>query len=66
MTKSKFSFQSKSDADLEKDLNDILGDSYCPRKIGDAPAYLGNYEMLCPNTKSYERITKIKKKMFKS
>jgi len=66
MAKSKFSFQGKNDNDLESDLREILGESYYPRRYGEMPAYLGNYDMLCPHTKSYERVLKLKKKMFKS
>eukprot|EP00597_Dinobryon_sp_UTEXLB2267_P005558 CAMPEP_0170078646 /NCGR_PEP_ID=MMETSP0019_2-20121128/15209_1 /TAXON_ID=98059 /ORGANISM="Dinobryon sp., Strain UTEXLB2267" /LENGTH=155 /DNA_ID=CAMNT_0010291675 /DNA_START=333 /DNA_END=800 /DNA_ORIENTATION=+ len=66
MAKSKFSFQAKNDNDLESDLREILGDNYYPRRYGEMPAYLGNYDMLCPHTKCYERILKLKKKMFKT
>ena len=66
MAKSRFSFLSKNDGDLERDLKEILGENYHPRPYGQMPAYLGNYEMICPNTKSYERLLKLKKKMFKS
>lgn len=66
MTKTKFSFNAKNDNDLERDLLDILGENYYPRKYGEVPEYMGNYEWLCPNTKCYDRILKLKKKIFKS
>lgn len=54
----------KNDPDIEQDLKDILGD-YVPRRYGEVPKKLGNYQMLCPNTKEYLDILKIKKKIMK-
>jgi hypothetical protein len=55
----------KNDPDLEQDLRDILGD-HVPRKYGETPAHMGNYEMICPNTKEYLQVLKLKKKIIKS
>jgi tubulin polyglutamylase TTLL5 len=55
----------KNDPDLEQDLRDILGD-HTPRRYGETPAHMGNYEMICPNTKEYLQVLKLKKKIIKS
>lgn len=54
---------SKNDPDLDSDLRAILGD-YIPRKYGEEPAYYGDYERLCPNTKAYEQAIRFKSKIF--
>lgn len=55
----------KNDTELETDLRDILGD-YLPRKYGEAPEVMGNFEMLCPETKLFSNIVKLKNKLFKA
>lgn len=50
---------------LEHDLRLILGPDYIPRGYGEMPAYLGNYEQLCPNTKHYDAVNKLKQKLVK-
>jgi tubulin polyglutamylase TTLL5 len=55
----------KNDAELEKDLRDILG-SHVPRSFGEIPKIMGGYEMLCPNTKMHEHVLKLKRKIFKT
>jgi hypothetical protein len=30
------------------------------------PAAMGNYEMICPHTKEYEQVLKLKKRIIKS
>ena len=55
----------KNDPELESDLRDILG-NYTPRKYGELPKEMGNYELLAPNTKEYERVLKLKRKIIKS
>lgn len=62
--KNKFVFN-RNDPDLEKDLNDILGD-FVPRKYGEIPKILGGYELLCPNTKMHASILKMKSRIIKS
>jgi tubulin polyglutamylase TTLL5 len=55
----------RNDPELEQDLRDILGD-YVPRRYGEMPAAMGNYEMICPHTKEYEQVLKLKKRIIKS
>ena len=55
----------KNDTELEHDLKEILGD-YQPRRYGETPNYLGNYEQLAPNTTQYTYVLKLKKKVIKS
>lgn len=55
----------KNDPELESDLKDILGE-YKPRRYGELPRDMGNYELLAPNTKEYERVLKLKRKIIKS
>jgi tubulin polyglutamylase TTLL5 len=57
--------RSRHDEKLDEDLQDILGD-YIPRLYGEEPAYLGDYERLCPHTKIFEQAVKLKSKIFKS
>jgi len=57
-------FSGKSDQALEKDLKKILG-NYIPRSYGEVPKNLGNYEILCPGTKIYSQIVKLKGKIIK-
>ena len=64
ITKNRFVF-GRNDPDLEDELHDILGD-YIPRKYGETPKVLGNYQMLCPNTKEYDDILKLKRRIIKS
>jgi tubulin polyglutamylase TTLL5 len=54
----------RNDPDLEQDLRDILGD-YVPRRYGEIPVNMGNYDMICPNTKEYTQVLKLKKKIIK-
>jgi len=54
----------KYDSALESDLKEILGD-YVPRKFGEVPRNLGNYEMLCPGTKAYTQVMKLKRSIIK-
>lgn len=63
MAKNKFSLN-KNDPDLEKDLRDMLGDRV-PRSYGQEPTYLGDYERLCPETKMYAHVMKLKNKLIK-
>ena len=58
-------FIARNDPELERDLNSILG-SFIPRKYGDLPDYLGEYERLCPNTKIFDSVLKLKSKIIKS
>jgi tubulin polyglutamylase TTLL5 len=55
----------RSDGDLEKDLRDILGDTI-PRRYGENPAFLGDYEKLCPNTRIHTHVLKLKSRIIKS
>ena len=62
---SKSSFlNSKNDSALESDLAEILGD-YVPRKFGEVPKNMGNFEMLCPGTKTYSHVIKLKRSIIK-
>ena len=62
---SKSSFlNNKNDSALESDLHEILGD-YIPRKFGEIPKKIGNYEMLCPGTKAYTQVMKLKRSIIK-
>ena len=54
------------DPDLDGDLKEILGEDYRPRQFGEVPTKSGDWEMLCPNTKTYDHIVKVKGKIFKS
>jgi tubulin polyglutamylase TTLL5 len=53
-----------NDTELEQDLRSILGD-YRPRRFGEPPKHLGQFECLCPNTKNYDTVLKLKKKIMK-
>lgn len=55
----------RNDPDLEQDLRDILGD-YVPRRYGEVPSNMGEYEMLCPGTKEFTQVMSLKKKIIKS
>jgi tubulin polyglutamylase TTLL5 len=55
----------RSDGDLEKDLRDILGDTI-PRRYGENPAILGDYEKLCPDTRIHTHVLKLKSRIIKS
>ena len=57
------SLPSKHDAELNSDIKAIIGD-FVPRKYGEDPEYLGEYERLCPHTKVYNQAMKLKKKIF--
>jgi tubulin polyglutamylase TTLL5 len=54
----------RNDAELEQDLQDILGD-YRPRRHGEMPATMGQFERLAPDTPHFEKVLKLKKKLFK-
>jgi tubulin polyglutamylase TTLL5 len=56
----------KNDLELEKDLKEILGSDYIPRRYGELPKNMGNFERLCPETTNYLYVQKIKKKIFKT
>ena len=43
----------------------ILGD-HVPRQYGEEPKYMGDYQRLCPETKLYERVLKMKARIIKS
>ena len=62
--KNKFIF-GKNDIELENDLKEILGD-FIPRKYGEEPKLMGSYERLCPNTKTYTHVLKMKSKIIKT
>ena len=63
LSKSSF-LNCSNDSALESDLNEILGD-YIPRKYGEIPRNMGNYEMLCPGTKLYTQVMKLKRSIIK-
>lgn len=56
----------KNDPDLEQDLRDILGPDFIPRKYGELPKKMGNYERLCPETPNYLQVMKLKKRVIKT
>ena len=53
----------KNDPDLANDIKAILG-GHVPRKYGEEPAYYGDYERLCPNTKAFQQAMRFKGKIF--
>lgn len=55
----------RGDGDLERDLRDILGDTL-PRRYGENPSILGDYEKLCPDTKIHTHVLKLKSRIIKS
>lgn len=63
------SLSAKKDKNLEADLKSILGgDSgkgWVPRKYGEIPREMGEYEMLCPGTKGYAHVLKLKRAIMK-
>lgn len=59
------SFLTRNDPWLEADLRAILGNRV-PRKYGELPRNMGLFQRLAPNMDKYEKLLKIKKKMFKS
>lgn len=64
ISKNKFTMN-KNDPDLESDLREIFGPDYMPRRYGEDPKYVGDYQKLCPNTKIYDHILKLKGKIIK-
>jgi tubulin polyglutamylase TTLL5 len=64
ITKNRY-LHGKADIDLEKDLTEILG-SYVPRRYGELPKNMGNFDRLCPETNNYQYVLKLKKKLIKS
>ena len=65
MSKSRY-LNGKNDMELEKDLREILGDDYIPRRYGELPRNLGNFERLGPETNHFQTVMRVKKKIFKS
>jgi hypothetical protein len=63
MTKNKFTM-SKNDPDLESDLKAMLGNAV-PRRYGEEPRYMGDYQRLCPDTKLFEHVMRLKGKLIK-
>ena len=55
----------RHDPYLESDLYEMLGDQV-PRRYGEMPEVMGNYQWLVPNTKLYENIMKNKAKVMRS
>jgi hypothetical protein len=55
----------KRDAELQADLDAILGASGPPRAYGEEPRHPGAYQRLCPNTKIHEHVIKMKRRLFK-
>lgn len=55
-----------TDQELEQDLRDILGPDFVPRRYGELPKKMGNYERLCPETSNFQHVMKLKKKIIKS
>ncbi len=53
---------SKNDPDLYRDLKDIYGDQI-PRQYGETPVHLGDYQKLCPDTKIFDHIMRLKGKI---
>jgi tubulin polyglutamylase TTLL5 len=64
ISKNRFT-SSKNDTDLDNDLKEIFGD-YTPRRIGENPKNMGDYQRLCPNTKIYTHIMRLKGKIIKN
>mmetsp|Transcript_9832 Transcript_9832/g.21462 ORF Transcript_9832/g.21462 Transcript_9832/m.21462 type:complete len:146 (+) Transcript_9832:102-539(+) len=64
ISKNRFSM-GRNDPELEKDLKDILGD-WVPRRYGEVPGKMGDYQLLCPNTAEYLHVLKLKKKIIKT
>lgn len=65
MSKNKFA-NSKTDKDLEVDLREMLGHPpRAPRRYGEDPRYMGDYQRLAPNTKLYNGVMKYKNKLSK-
>lgn len=62
-TKKRYVYGS-NDTELEQDLQAILGD-YRPRLYGELPKHMGQFECLCPNTKAFDYVLKLKKKIIK-
>lgn len=62
MSKSKGIISKSGDPELEGDLRDILGE-YIPRRYGEDPEYIGDYQKLCPNTKIMDHVAKIQRKI---
>ena len=56
---------SRKDPNLEKDLKEILG-NFIPRRYGELPICMGEYQRLCPETKIYNYVMKLKSKIIKS
>jgi len=64
IAKNKF-VMTKNDPDLESDLREVFGPDYAPRRYGEDPKRVGDYQKLCPNTKIYDHILRLKGKIIK-
>jgi tubulin polyglutamylase TTLL5 len=58
IAKNKFPMN-KNDPQLESDLKDILGDLR-PRRVGQVPRHLGDYQKIAPDTKIYQHVLRLK------
>jgi hypothetical protein len=56
---------SKSDPEWEKDLKSMLGD-HVPRQFGEDPKHMGEYQRLCPDTKIYTYVQKLRSRIIKT
>lgn len=65
MRKSRASCLVKNDPDLEADLRDILGD-FVPRRYGEQPRTMGDFQLLCPNTPMFAAALKLRSKIMKT
>lgn len=54
----------RNDGELEQDLQDILGD-YRPRRPGELPKKMGQFERLAPETPYHQHVMKLRKRLFK-
>ena len=55
----------KGDSCLESDLKEILGRAR-PRRYGEMPANVGEYERLAPHTPLFEKVLKLKSRCIKT
>lgn len=61
ISKNKFTM-TRNDPDLESDLKSILGDRI-PRRYGEDPKYVGDYQKLSPDTKLFDHVMRLKGKL---
>ena len=62
-SKNKFPMN-KNNPQPESDLKDMLGDLR-PRRVGEQPRYMGDYQRIAPDIKIYQHVLRMKGRIIK-